>query len=53
MSIDLNDVPITHRAQKQALMDLLTRLEAETLAPHASEAEIAEAQEAVSRDMGW
>jgi hypothetical protein len=28
METDLNAVPITHRAQKQALMDLLTSLEA-------------------------
>ncbi|WP_212669877.1 hypothetical protein [Streptomyces sp. A2-16] len=27
MSIDLNAVPITHPAQKQALADLLARLE--------------------------
>ena len=30
MSTDLNAVPITHPAQKQALADLLTRLEQET-----------------------
>ena len=27
MSVDLNAVPITHTAEKQALADLLTRLE--------------------------
>jgi hypothetical protein len=27
MTVDLNSVPITHRAEKQALADLLSRLE--------------------------
>jgi hypothetical protein len=30
MSVELNEVPITHRAEKQALMDLLTQLEVQT-----------------------
>jgi hypothetical protein len=30
MSVDLNEVPIRHPAEKQALADLLTQLEHET-----------------------
>ena len=52
MSVDLNEVPITHPAQKQALMDLLTRLE-ETEVRNASSEEIAAAQQEVAQDMGW
>ena len=53
MGVDLNAVPTTHRAQKQALMDLLTCLESQTLAPHATDDEIKAAQERCARDMGW
>lgn len=57
MSVDLNAVPITHRAEKQALMDLLTRLE--EVVPYGfsgdglTQEEIDGAREEVSRDMGW
>ncbi|MCO1594141.1 hypothetical protein M8C17_03105 [Micromonospora sp. RHAY321] len=50
--VDLNAVPISHPAQKQALMDLLTRLE-ETAAADATHEEIAAAKAEVSQDMGW
>ncbi|MGC3861230.1 hypothetical protein ACPSM1_13695 [Micromonospora chersina] len=50
--VDLNAVPINHPAQKQTLMDLLTRLE-ETDAAGASNDEIEAAKAEVSRDMGW
>ena len=55
MSTDLDSVPITHPAQKQALADLLSRLEHDTDADVASSTseEIAAAQEEVARDMGW
>lgn len=52
MTTDLNEVPITHPAQKQALADLLTRME-ETNAAVFTAQELAQAQEAVARDMGW
>ncbi len=51
-SIDLDTVPISHRSEKQALLDLLTRLE-ETRAAHASDEQVKAAQEWVARDMGW
>jgi len=55
MSMDLNLVPISHPAQKQALADLLSRLEWDTDADltRSTAEEIAAAQEEVARDMGW
>ena len=52
MSTDLDTVPITHPAQKQALADLLARLE-EVDVIESTEEEIAAAQEQVAKDMGW
>ncbi|MFD5813978.1 hypothetical protein [Streptomyces sp. NPDC127038] len=55
MSTDLDAVPITHPAQKQALVDLLGRLESDVdadIAGSTSE-EIAAAQAEVARDMSW
>jgi hypothetical protein len=48
-------VPITHPAQKQALVDLLSRLEWATdidITESTAE-EIAAAQDEVAKDMGW
>jgi hypothetical protein len=53
MSTDLNTVPITHPAQKQALSDLLTRLEHETDIPGVTKEQIDAAQAEVARGMGW
>ena len=55
MATDLDSVPVTHPAQKQALTDLLSRLEYDVDADIASSTreEIAAAQEEVARDMGW
>jgi hypothetical protein len=55
MSTDLNSVPITHPAQKQALADLLSRMEWATDVDLTSTTadEVAAAQEVVARDMGW
>jgi hypothetical protein len=52
MSTDLNAVPITHPAQKQALTDLLARLE-ELEVTESTEEEIAAAQDEVAKSMGW
>ncbi len=53
MTVDLNAVPITHShpAEKQALMDLLTRLEADL--PGVTQEDIDAARVDVARDMGW
>ncbi|MER5916860.1 hypothetical protein ABT124_42505 [Streptomyces sp. NPDC001982] len=55
MSTDLDSVPVTHPAQKQALVDLLSRLEwaAEADVTGSTAEEIAAAQQEVARDMGW
>ncbi|KIF72763.1 hypothetical protein QR77_41555 [Streptomyces sp. 150FB] len=54
-STDLDSVPVTHPAQKQALADLLSRLEwaADTDVTGSTAQEIAAAQQEVARDMGW
>jgi hypothetical protein len=52
MTVDMNAVPITHPAEKQALTDLLSRLE-ETNVIEASQEEIDAARAEVARDMGW
>ncbi|XAS70392.1 hypothetical protein VUN82_14835 [Micrococcaceae bacterium Sec5.1] len=53
MSVDLNSVPITHPAEKQALADLLTRIETETDIPGVTQTQIDVARAEVARDMGW
>ena len=53
MSVDLNAVPIEHPAQKQALVDLLGRLEMDTDVPGVTVEEIAAVQAGVAKDMGW
>jgi len=56
---DLNDIPTNHPSQKQALADLLTRLETDTDIPWGTsttgltQTEIETAQTEVARDMGW
>ncbi|NEA60393.1 hypothetical protein G3I60_41085 [Streptomyces sp. SID13666] len=52
MSTDLNAVPITHSAQKQALADLLARLEGVDVTESTDE-EIAAAQTDVAKNVGW
>lgn len=52
MTVDLNAVPITHPAEKQALMDLLTRLEVSGITG-VTQAEIDAARNEVGRGMGW
>jgi hypothetical protein len=53
MTVDLDAVPVSHPAEKQALQDLLTRLEHETDVPGVSQDEIDAARDEVARDMGW
>jgi hypothetical protein len=49
--VDFDAIPIRHRAEKQALMDLLNQLEQSIDEP--TEQAVAEAREAVAADMGW
>jgi hypothetical protein len=57
--VDLDSVPIEHPAEKQALMDLFTRLEGFTAVPYGAsgsgltQEEIDAARAEVARDMGW
>ncbi|GAB2882380.1 hypothetical protein [Streptomyces mayteni] len=55
MTTDLDAVPVRHPAEKQALADLLNRLEyaADTDLMSSTEEEIAAAREEVAKDMGW
>jgi hypothetical protein len=55
MSTDLDTVPVTHPAQKQALADLLSALEwrADADLTGSSVDEIAAARSQVAKDMGW
>ncbi|MFD9844767.1 hypothetical protein [Streptomyces parvus] len=52
MSTDLNTLPTTHPAQKQAVADLLARLQELDIAESTQE-EISAAQEEVAKNMGW
>lgn len=57
--VDLNAIATEHPAEKQALADLLTRLEQETSIPYGSSGEgltqdeIDAARAEVAADMGW
>lgn len=52
MTVDLDALPISHPAEKQALADLLSRLEQSDVAG-VGQSEIDVSREAVARDMGW
>lgn len=52
-TVDLNAVPISHRAEKQALQDLLTCLEHETDVPRMTQADLDLARAEVSEHIGW
>ena len=52
-SVDLDAMPITHPAEKQALADLLTRLEIDTDVPRVTQEQIDAARDEVARGMGW
>ena len=52
MTIDLNTVPVNHPAEKQALADLLSRLEQSDVVG-VEQAEIDSCREQVAQDRGW
>ena len=52
MRTDLNTLPIDHPAEKQALADLLSRLENSDVASVTPE-DIGTARSEVAKDMGW
>lgn len=51
MELDFDRLPVEHRAEKQALTDLLARLEEWALGT--TEGDLKRARELVARDMGW
>ena len=53
MSVDFGQMPVGHKASKQALADLLTALENKPRAPGPHPGQIERAQHEVSKDMGW
>ena len=53
MTVDLDAVPISHPAEKQALADMLTRLEHETYIPGVTHEQIDAARQDVASHMGW
>ena len=59
MKTDLNAIPIDHPAEKQALTDLLSRIESDTDIPYGDSGsglthlEIETAQAEVAGHMGW
>lgn len=53
MSLDWNQVPVRHKAEKQALTDLLTALETQVPVAGVTQAQIDRARHEVSKDMGW
>ena len=53
MTVDFSKIPIEHKAQKQALTDLLTVLETQAPVADVTQAQIDRAQYEVSKDMDW
>jgi hypothetical protein len=53
MSVDFSQVPVGHRAEKQALADLLAALETQVPVAGVTQAQIDRARHEVSKDMGW
>ena len=53
MTADLSTIPVGHKAQKQALADLLTALETQVPVAGATQAQIDRAQHEISKDMDW
>jgi hypothetical protein len=50
MSVDFGQVPVTHKAEKQALTDLLTALETQVPVAGVTQAQIDRARHEVSKD---
>ena len=52
MSVDMSTLPVGHKAEKQALTDLLSNMEFQ-IDVGVTQDQIDAAREAVARDMGW
>ena len=53
MTLDFGQLPVRHKAEKQALTDLLTALETQVPVAGVTQAQIDRARHEVSKDMGW
>ena len=53
MTVDMSAVPVSHPAERQALVDLLTRFTTDTDIEGVTQDEIDAARADVARDMGW
>ena len=53
MTVDFDQIPVEHKAHKQALTDLLTALETQAPVAGITQAQIDRARYEVSKDMGW
>ena len=53
MTVDFSRIPVEHKAQKQALTDLLTALETQAPVAGLTQAQIDRARYEVSIDMDW
>ena len=53
MTVDFSTIPFGHKAQKQALTDLLTVLETQAPVAGVTQAQIDRARHEVSKDMDW
>jgi hypothetical protein len=53
MSVNFGQIPVGHKACKQALADLLTALETQAPVAGLTQEQIERAQHEVSKDMGW
>ncbi|AIV38785.1 hypothetical protein NI25_20000 [Streptomyces sp. CCM_MD2014] len=51
MELDFDRLPVNHKAEKQALTDLLAQLDEWALGT--TESDLERAREIVARDMGW
>jgi hypothetical protein len=53
MTVDFDQIPVEHKAQRQALADLLTVLETQVPVAGVTQAQIGKAQDEVSKTMDW
>lgn len=53
MTVDMDAVPVTHPGEKQALVDLLTRLTTDADVEGVTQDDIDAARADVARDIGW
>jgi hypothetical protein len=53
MTLDFAQLPVSHKAEKQALTDLLTALEGQVPVLGVTQEEIDRARHEVSKDMDW